>query len=160
MNLSRKEMLLVALVLVLGGLYAIFFSDWFKPKFIRIDHTLRSSREGWAGGTRVKPVFKEAGGITFSLYKPYRLTSVQVVPLAEIQTNQHAHPVWHLVSKTGSVPSDGFAYGFPLSGMTPAFAGTEPETLEPGVEYRLLVEAGSLKGTNDFKVERTSTSGR
>jgi hypothetical protein len=159
MNLSRKEIFLVALVLVLGGSYIVFFSDWFKPRFIRIEHSVRSSREGWAGSNRVEAV-AGAGAVTFALHKPYKLTSVQVVPLAEIQTNKYAHPVWHLISKEGSVPADGFAYGFPLQGMSPAVSGVEPEPLASGMKYRLLVEAGSLKGTNDFKVERTSSSGR
>ena len=159
MNLSRKEIFLVVLVLVLGGLYAVFFSDWFKPKFIRIEHSVRSSREGWAGSNRVAAV-AGAGAVTFALHKPYKLTSVRVVLLAEIQTNKFAHPIWHLVSKAGSVPADGFAYGFPVQGMSPAITGVEPEPLESGTEYRLLVEAGSLKGTNDFKVERAASSGR
>lgn len=160
MNLSRKEIFLVALVLVLGGLYVVFFSEWFKPRFIRIEHAVRSSREGWAGGQRVEAVSNGAGNVTFALHKPYKLTSVQVVALAEIQTNKYAHPVWHLISKEGSAPADGFAYGFPVPGMSPAVAGAEPERLEPGVEYRLLVEAGSLRGTNDFKMERTLSSRR
>jgi len=159
MNLSRKEIFLVVLVLLLGGLYVVFFSDWFKPRFIRIEHTV-SSREGWAGSNRVAAVSEGAGNITFALHKPYKLTAVRVVPLAEIQTNKYAHPVWHLVSKEGSVPADGFAYGFTVQGMSSAIAGVEPEPLKPGVEYRLLVEAGSLKGTNDFKVERMLSSRR
>jgi hypothetical protein len=102
MNLSRKEIFLVVLVVALGGWYVIFFSDWFKPRFIRIEHTVRSSREGWAGSNRVEVASKWAGSVTFTLHKPYKLTSVRVVPLAEIETNKYAHPVWHLVSKEGS----------------------------------------------------------
>jgi hypothetical protein len=55
---------------------------------------------------------------------------------------------------------DGFAYGYPLQGMSPAVAGAEPEPLESGIDYLLLVEAGSLKGTNAFTLERQPNSRR
>jgi hypothetical protein len=37
--------------------------------------------------------------------------------------------------------------------MSPVGAGAQPEPLVPGVKCLLVVEAGSQKGTNDFKVE-------
>ncbi|HLP75730.1 MAG TPA: hypothetical protein VK327_02350 [Candidatus Paceibacterota bacterium] len=156
--MSKKEYFLIGVVVVLAGLYAVFFSDWFKPKFIRIEHTVRSSREAWGGNGRVKPAFKDAGGITFSLHNPYKLTCVRVFVAAELETNKFAHPVWHLVSKKGSEPADGFAYGFQIPGMTSAVPGAEPDALQPGVDYRLVVEAGSLKGTNTFKLDRQVSS--
>ncbi len=157
--MSKKEYVLIGLVLVLAGLYVVFFSDWFKPKFIRIEHTVRSSRVAWTGnGRRVEPESKGAGSVTFSLHKNYRLTAVRVFVAAEVQTNKYAHPLWHLVSKAGSAPADGFAYGFPIQGMTPAVAGSEPEILRSGIDYRLAVEAGSLKGTNDFRLDRQVSS--
>jgi hypothetical protein len=159
--MTKKEYILIGFALILGGLYVVFFSDWFKPRFIRIEHTIRASREAWTGnGRRAEPAAKGAGSVTFSLHKNYKLTSVQVFAAAEIQTNKHAHPLWHLVSQAGSEPAEGFAYGFPINGMLPGVAGSEPDALEPGVEYRLLVAAGSLKGTNDFKLERPMSSQR
>ena len=43
---------------------------------------------------------------------------LQVVPLAEFKTNRYAHPLWHLVSKSGSPRVNGFAYGTAIEGMT------------------------------------------
>jgi hypothetical protein len=159
--MNKKEYILIGLVALLAGLYIVFFSDWLKPKFIRIEHTLRASREAWTGnGRRAEPAGKGAGSVTFALHKDYQLTSVQVFAAAEIRTNKFAHPLWHLISKAGSAPADGFAYGFPIQGMLPAVPRAEPDPLEAGVEYRLLVEAGSLKGTNDFTLNRQINSDR
>lgn len=151
--MSKKEYILVGLAVALVGVYVVFFSDWFQPKFIRIEHTVRPSREAWSGAVRqVEAGAGSAGSVTFVLRRNYRLTGIRVFVAGEIRTNKHAHPVWHLVSREGSAPAGGFAYGFPLPGMAPAVAGAEPDALQPGVEYRLLVEAGPLRGTNDFKL--------
>ncbi len=159
--MSKKEIVLVLFVAILGGLYVINFTDWFKTKFIRIEHTVRSLREAWAGnGRRADPTGKQVNNVTFALHKDYRLTSVQVVPLAEARTNKYVHPLWHLVSKPGSPPVNALSYGMPVAGMTPSVANAEAEALEPGVEYRLLVEAGSLRGTNDFNIPANSTARR
>lgn len=160
MNISKKEIVLVVFVFILGGVYVCCFTDWFKAKYIRVESTVRSSREAWANGRRFDFGDKAGGDVTFSLQGDYRLTSVRVIPLAELKTNGYAHPLWHLVSKSGSPRIGGFAYGYAIEGMTPAVATAEPEPLEPGVEYRLLVEAGSLKGTNDFNIPARSASRR
>jgi hypothetical protein len=157
--MSRKEFYLVGFVVPLGVLYAIFFSGWFAPKFIRVEHTVRASREAWAGnGQRAQVTAPQGGNVTFSFDQRYRLTSIRVLSVAEAKTNRHAHPLWHLVSKEGSQPADGFAYGFPVPGMAPAVKGAEPDALKPGVEYRLIVEAGSRSGTNDFRLDRAMTA--
>jgi len=153
--MSRKEYFLVGLVVVLVGLYAVFFTDWFRPKSMRIEHSTRSLREAWSGGgQRVDMTGKrELGNVMFALHWNYKLTSVKVVPLAEYQTNKYARPLWELVAKSGSEPVDGFAYGMAVSGMSPARPMPEPDPLVPGVEYRLIVMAGSVKGEHDFKLE-------
>ena len=43
-----------------------------------------------------------------------------------------------------------FTYGCSIGGMQPAVPGAAPDPLEPGVTYRLLVEAGPLKLQDDF----------
>ena len=48
-----------------------------------------------------------------------------------------------------------FAYGAPIEGMRPAVQGATPDPLEPGMEYRLVIEAGKIKVEHDF----TSVSG-
>jgi hypothetical protein len=154
--MSRKEWVLVALVLVLGGLYVVYFSGWLGPRVIRVEYSVRSAREAWGtGGRRVNPAGKaELGGVSFALHRNYKLTSVKVLPAADAKTERYAHPLWHLVARKGSQPVDSLAYGLPVAGMTNASAGVGPEPLETGVEYRLLVEAGSWKGARDFVVPR------
>lgn len=152
----------MGLVVVLVGVYAVYFSNWFQPKIMRIEHSARPLREAWTGsGMRVDPSGKqELGNVTFTLRHKYRLTSVKVVPLAEYLTNKYVPPTWELVSKSGSGPVDGFAYGMTIPGMAPARELLAPEPLQPGLEYRLVVEAGGVKGEHDFKVDVPSVARR
>ena len=159
--MSRKEYILVGVVVMLVGLYAVYFTDWFRPKLIRIEHSVRSLREAWSGGRRVDATGKlELGNVTFALHRNYKLTSVKVVPLAEYKTNKYARPLWELVAKSGSQPVDGFSYGMAVPGMSPARPLLEPDPLVPGVAYRLFVVAGSVKGEHDFKLDGGRTAGR
>jgi hypothetical protein len=147
--MSKKECFLIGLVLALGGLYVVYFSGWFATKSIRIEHTIRPAREGYGAPGRVD--YRQQGlSVTFTLHGNYRLTELRVAPAGEFQTNKYAHCVWHLVSKQGSAPVRSFAYGFPLSGMVPAVAGAEPEALQAGVRYRLLVQTSKFKAEHDF----------
>ncbi len=160
--MSRKEWILVAIVLVLGGVYVGFFSGWFGPKIIRVEHTVRSAREAWGpGGKRVSPAgAPELGNVSFSLHQSYKLTSVKVVAVGDLRTNKYPHALWQLTAPAGSAPVDSLAYGFPVAGMKGPAAGIGPEPLEPGVEYRLLVEAGEWKGARDFVIPRPQTAAR
>jgi len=151
--MTKKDVFLITLVVVLGGLYAIYFSEWFRPKYIRIEYSSRPLREAWSGqGQRVDPQGNQVGNVTFSFHGDYRLTSVKVVSTAEFATNKYAHPLWHMVCKNGSQPVSGFSYGLSIPGMSAAAADSAADPLEPGVQYSLLVEAGSLKGTNNFSI--------
>ena len=151
--MNKKEIFLVGLVAVLVGVYCVYFTDWFLTKTIAIEHSERSLREAWSGGRRVDPTGKQPlGNVTFSLHRNYKLTSVKVVPLADYLTNKYAHPVWELVSKSGSASVGGFTYGMPIQGMVPARPVVEPDPLERGVDYCLLIEAGSIKGEHHFKL--------
>ena len=57
--------------------------------------------------------------------------------------------MWHLIGK--SRPVDSLLYGRDPDGMRPILDGLKPEPLLPEVPYRLIVEAGRRRGTNDFK---------
>lgn len=151
--MNRKEYCLIGLVVVLVGVYAVFFTDWFRNRPIRIEHTARSLRDAWTGGgARLYTNSKPAQGVTFSLHKDYRLTSVSVVPLAEYLTNQFAHPLWHIVADKGSEPVNSIAYSMTVPGMKPAVEGAVADPLEANVEYRLLVETRKQTGEHDFKI--------
>lgn len=158
--MTKKEIFLVSIVIAMGGLYAVYFSGWFGPKFIRIEHTVRPVREAWGVNGRADPNGKQVNNVMFSLHKDYTLTSVKVVPAAEFQTNKYAHPLWHLVSKSGSGPVHALSYGYTIPGMTPSVANAEPDMLQPGVEYRLVVETRSVKGEHDFKIPSQLASRR
>ncbi|MDQ6630413.1 MAG: hypothetical protein M3Y82_01485 [Verrucomicrobiota bacterium] len=126
---------LICAALILGAIYAHFFTDLFGPKKIHILFTNRNSK------------------IFFGLdNKEYNITSVKVFRAAEIATNKYAHPLWNLTTDSNSAPTTDFLYGSPIAGMKPAVAKVEPEPLEPNVNYRIVVEAGKIKGEKDFKV--------
>ena len=153
--MNRKEYILVGAVVVLIGLYAAFFTEWFRPKTINIEHSVRLQREAYVGGRRIDPTGKQPlGNVTFALHHRYKLTSVKVLPLAGYATNKFTPPVWELVSKSGSAPVEGFSYGMNIPGMTPGMLTPTPDPLEPGVAYKLVVTAGAVTGEHDFKLER------
>ncbi len=139
--MNKKNSILIAIALVLAGVYAVFFTDWFRTKTIPISHTSRSMRAGAA-----------ASRMIFGLGNYYSLTEIKVVPLAALQTNKLAVPVWHLVSDEGSDDVDHFVYGQKINGMDPAIEGARPEPLQPNVTYRLFVAAGKVRGQIDFHI--------
>jgi hypothetical protein len=144
--MTTKSRMLITVALVLAVVYAVFFTDWFKPKTIAISHISRPflSRAAAARAGTVP--------VTFGFEREYRLTEIKVVPLAAGQTNQDALPVWHLVSDSKSEPVKFFTYGESLRGMKPALPGTGAEPLQTNVVYRLFVVAGGIKGQHDFQV--------
>ena len=91
----------------------------------------------------VEPIF-------FAFDRPLKLKSLKVIPAREIETNKYPHPIWHLISNSNSVPTADLAYGIPIEGMRPAVQDATPDPLQPGVKYRLLIEAGALKLEHDF----------
>ena len=137
--MNKKNITLIVIALVLAGVYAVFFTDWFQPRVIQIMSTSRAARTGAA-----------ANPITFGLGDDYSLTEVKVVLLDPLQTNKLAQPVWHLVSDEGSDDVNQFYYGENINGMEPAVVGAQLEPLKPGVTYRLIVTAGRAKGQHDF----------
>jgi hypothetical protein len=136
--MSKKNILLISSVVVLAGVYVIFFTHWFHPRVMQISHTSRP--EGGRDSVRM----------TFSLGDNYVLTDIKVVPLDDFKKDPNTRPLWHLVSDDGSDSTEVFSYGESIGGMDPAVSGAEPEPLRSGVRYRLLVTAGSLKAQHDF----------
>lgn len=158
--MSRKEYYLIGLVVALVGIYAVFFTDWFRPKVMHIEHSTRSLREAWSGSRRVNLTGKqELGNVAFVLHRNYQLTSVKVVPAADYATNKYVRPLWELISKTGSKPVEGLTYGMPVPGMAPARPLLTPDPLVPGVMYKLIVDAGKVHGEHDFQLGGAGRSG-
>lgn len=140
--MQKKEITLVAFLLVLGVVYLAFFTDFMRKKTLTIVPSVRPER-GIAAGTPL-PVY-------FKLGRSSELTSLKVIPLQGTNFDAHTPPIWYLVANTNTGPVKLFQYGVPIRGMHPAIPKARPEPLEPGRAYRLVVSAGDLTGYTDFK---------
>jgi hypothetical protein len=141
--MTKKNLWLVFLAVVLAAAYVIWFSNWFQPKTLAIFHTNRDLR----------PNARFGGSLTFAVAHQTRFTEVKVVPLAAYETNKNTLPVWHLVSDSNSVPVKIFFYGQPIGGMRPALKGMRAEPLQTNVTYRMFITAGKVKGNHDFELK-------
>jgi hypothetical protein len=147
--MAKKQWMLIALAVLLGGFSLYLNKDWFAKDDIQILCRSRPARAEFLG--RKPPA--ELGGIEpiyFDFNRKVKLTSLKVISVAESATNKYPHAFWCLVSDSNSVPVKDFSYGSRIHGMRPDVKGATPDPLEPGVQYRLLVEAGPLKATHDF----------
>jgi hypothetical protein len=142
--MTRKQLALIALAAVLGGLSLYLNKDWFGRDDIRIFHRSRPARR--AQDVSVAPIL-------FGFNQKIKINSVKVVSASDAETNKYPRPIWHLVSESNSAPAKELFYGAPIRGLHPEIKGAQAETLDPGVTYRLLVEAGSFKGQHDFVPE-------
>ena len=87
--------------------------------------------------------------VTFSMDSTYELTKLRV---EDVPADGSAPKIlWRLAGK--SVPTTVFLYGRDPEGLKPLVLGTTAEPLKPGVPYRLIVEAGRRRGTNNFTTD-------
>lgn len=149
--MSGKSIFVTIGVVVLAGIALYANRERFMRKPIQITHRLHRFGGRFDDPSGVAPIM-------FELDRKARVTSIKVVFASEIATNQHAHPLWHLVSDSHTAPLRGFLYGMDIPGMHPAVKGATPDRLAMGPTYRLLLEAGSLKTHYDFDL--VSTFGR
>jgi hypothetical protein len=149
--MTSKNWLLLVCATALAVVYAVWFTDWFRPETVEIFHTTRNQRaRPQFGGTMPS--------LMFGLNRQLPLTEIRLVPLAAWQTNHAVLPLWHLVSASNSVPVKTFSYGQSIRGMKPAVNGTHPQLLDPQVTYRLMVTAGKIQGQHDFELGGTPTA--
>src|SRR5262245_61220770 len=106
MTRTKKFLAGMALVVVVG-LLAYVYRDLFRPQKIQIFHRLSA---GGSASALAKPT-AQGPSVVFGLDRKYTLTSLKVVAVGELATNQHAHSLWHLVSDSNSIPISGFQYG-------------------------------------------------
>lgn len=130
--MNKKTWILVAVAIVLGIVYVIHFSNWFKPKVMLVSHNERFGR------------------VNFSLGDAYELTSLKVVSVSALASNKYAFPMWELKSDSNSAPTKIFSYGQRIRGMKPTVSNAKPEPLVAGEAYRLFIEAGPRKAEHDF----------
>jgi hypothetical protein len=141
--MQKKELMWIAVLLALIGVYFVLFHHRFDRQQMTIHPSLRPARGPDAA---VSLVF-------FGLNDDFRLTSVKVIPMEDDKFNPLGHPAWYLISDSNSVPTRAFRYGQNIQGMKPALKDTRPDPLEPGMVYRIAVEAGSVKASADFKAK-------
>ena len=147
--MTKKQWMLIALVAVLGGFSLYLNRDWFAKENIHIYHRSRPARAALFRRKHVDTA-SSINPIVFGFDRKLKLTCLKVIPVSAIETNKYPHPIWHLVSESNSVAIKDFSYGTPIQGMHPAVKGAIPDPLEPGVPYRLEIEAGPLKAEHDF----------
>ena len=153
----ERKLLTVAGVIVLIGLYACIYRDWFRPPKIQIYDRISTGRP-MRKTTRTNQIADLT--VAFGLDRLYELTEVKVVAVAELATNKYAHAVWHLVSDSNSIPVKGFNYGQHIRGMRLEAKTARPAALESNVTYRLFVKANGQKGQYDFKIGGKSDPGQ
>lgn len=137
--MNKKTFTLIAVALVLGAVYVFKFTDWLVEENIQILYRTH----------RAQPFFGLQN-------KEYHLTSIKVVKAEEASTNKYAPALWHLVAadpKKGSEAVTDFIYGQPINGMQPAIPGTTASPLAKNTNYRIVVEAGKIKGQRDFALK-------
>ena len=147
--MTKKDLLLILLAISLATVYAVWFTDWFRPATVKIFHTNRGPRGNLQRAQRAGAL----PSLIFGVNSKLRLTELKVVPLAGFQTNKNVLPLWHLVSDSNSVPMPSFYYGQFIGGMRPAIKGVRPEPLETNVTYRLIITAGKIRGEHDFELK-------
>ncbi len=109
----------------------------------------KTNRASHASASSSGLAYAEKGAtanVTFSLDDYYALTSVHVEDVPADGSNPTI--MWHLKGK--SQPVKAFIYGKDLEGMAPIAKGVSAEPLIAGVPYRLILQAGRRRGTNEF----------
>jgi hypothetical protein len=146
--MTKKNVCLVLILVILAGAYVFCFTDWFKTKTIRIYSSVPPIQT-------LDPRRRHAP-IIFGLIGHFRLTEIKVVPLADFEKNPRTSPLWHLISSSNSIPVDKFGYGQHIHGMKPAVVGDEPQDLESNVTYRIFVTDGHIQGVHDFQLNKAN----
>ncbi len=144
--MTTKNILLISLVLLLGGLSLYLNRDRFGSPRIQISD--RSLQPRGAPLRRQKD--STVNTVIFLLNRELKLTSVKVIAAGDIKTNKNPRAIWELISDSNSIPVKDIVYGINIRGMKPAIKGAAADPLQPGVKYRLLIKSGSLEAVHDF----------
>lgn len=148
--MTTKNWMLLALTVLLGSFSLYLNKDWFARDNIQIMHRSRPARGAFRRPGSDNPLIDP---ISFWFDRKVKLTSLRIIPVADIETNKYPQPIWYLISDSNSVPIREFTYGMRIQGMHPAMKGIAPDPLEPGVKYRMFVQAGKQSVQHDFVPE-------
>jgi hypothetical protein len=143
--MTTKSVLIAATVIALAGISLYINRDWFSHEDIQISH--RAIRPGPARRGRAAA---PAESVQFVLDRKLQLTAIRVFPLAALETNKYARPIWQMISDSNSPPLIAFNYGMRVEGMRPYIKEAVADALIPGAKYRLALEAGKTKAQHDF----------
>src|SRR5882757_2433807 len=142
--MTAKKLLLVAIAILVVGIYYFLYKDSFAKAEMKIRVTMRPRVGGRMRAPRNPNPAQGEDNVIFVLSGEYKLTSIEVVPLSD--TNKFPHPIWQLSSDSNSPPTSTFVYGRGIRGMHPLVKGAVADPLEPNTGYRVVVKAGSTKG--------------
>jgi len=139
--MTRQHSILVAALLLLGGGYIYWFTDWLVPPQIQIEVSTRPSGRGRSDSD--SPVLPTL----FMLDREYAFNSLAVIAVSNVPPSLLGKPAWHLAAQGQPEPQRGFAYGETLTGYRTIVA---PLPLIPGALYRVDLKAGRARGTRTF----------
>ena len=91
--MTNKNISILALVVLLGGLSLYLNRDWFAVEVIQVSHRSISPRAWMTRGPAAKA---PANPIIFLFNKNLRLTAVKVVVVSDAETNKYPHAIWNL----------------------------------------------------------------
>ncbi len=138
--MNPRTWIYIGVFVLLGAVYAVFFTDWFVPNPIRIGSRILPGRKG--GNDR----------IVFYLDREYKLTSIKVLTETNAVSDPKAATVWQLTAATNSAAVTDFAFGEKVKGMRLPIGADDPPPLKTGVRYKLVVAAGKKLGSYDFSL--------
>jgi hypothetical protein len=136
-----------ALILLLLGLVVVIVlvnlrgTDWRGGRSIQIGHRALPA----AAPGAVEP-------LVFLLDRQWELTAVTVFRESELRTNKYPLGVWELVADKASAPLTHLHYGAEIPGMKARYPGVGAEKLSPGTAYRIVLQAGKVRGERTFEL--------
>lgn len=153
--MDKKQISLVALVILLVGATVYFGKDWFVSEEIQIGSTIRPNRVPENQQNKLGPAVKrQPYTVSFFFNRKCVLQSIKVVQVSEFETNRFAHPLWELVASSKTPPVKSITYGVPIRGMHPEVQGDQADVLQPGVAYRLIIQTSKQEARHDFTLGR------
>jgi hypothetical protein len=155
--MTKNGIVLSVIAVLLAAVYVYCFTDWLRKETIQIIPTIRPGRAvAMSRDPDQAPVYP----VSFAFDGKYKLTSVKVLAMADLETNKYPTPLWHLISDSNSAPTKALMYGQAPKGMKPAVPRTRPEPLLPDVEYVLMIEAGKTKAQTNFHTAKATEPGK
>src|SRR4051812_43418943 len=110
--MTRKQWMLIAVAVVLGGISLYLNKDWFTAPGIHISHRSRPAR--LVLGRKKALADGDSQPILFMFDHKLKLTSLKVFPVSDIETSKYPHAIWYLTSESNSAPIKDVVYGQPV----------------------------------------------